>query len=159
MFSLRPAAPADLLPLAESLASLELFAAYGLGNAAVLHARWKGGMDRGDRFWIAEHSGQPAAICWWLPRGAFALAPYLRLLAVAPQHQGHGLGAKLLTKFEAETADSTHGWFLLVSEHNTMASSFYQRAGYVEAGRLPGFAAPNVTERVLWKPPPKTAQR
>lgn len=149
--SLRPVAPGDVPALARALALLPLFTAYKL-DAPALEARFRGALERGEGLWLAEETGAPVGVCWFLRRGSFGTGAYLRTLAVAPGRHGGGLGARLLEAYERETADAPGGWFLLVSDFNDGAQRFYARHGYQEVGRLPGFAAPGVTERIFWKP-------
>ena len=82
----------------------------------------------------------------------FALAGYLRTLAVAPGSHGRGTGALLLAAYERGCESPSGGWFLLTSGFNDGAQRFYQRHGYREVGRLPpGFASPGISEVIFWK--------
>lgn len=60
--------------------------------------------------------------------------------AVLPEHQGLRIGARLLTAAEAATLE--HGYATLrleVRADNAAARALYQRAGYREMQRLPGY--------------------
>lgn len=150
---IREASTNDLSPLAKALAPLELFRRYNLGPAA-LEKRWRGALERGEGLVVALAHGRLAGICWFIARGAFGTAAYLRTLAVAEEAQGSGVGARLLHAFEERTQSPSGGWVLLASDFNDGAQRFYQRHGYREVGRMPDFAAPGVTEVILWKPAP-----
>ena len=150
--SVRPALERDLELLAGPLAVLPLFTAYGM-DAAALQARWMEGLGRGDRLLVAEEAGCLLGLCWFLPRGMFGTAGYLRTIALVPQAHGKGIGPLLLQAFEDGCDRPPGGWFLLTSDFNEGAQRFYRRHGYVEVGRLPpGFAAPGIGEVLFWKP-------
>ena len=148
---LRAASPGDVAPLAEALAPLPLFSAYGF-TAAQLTERFQGALSRGEGLVVACVGGEPVGVCWFLESGTFATGSYLRLLAVKPGLQGRGVGERLLRAWEARGASAGGGLFLLASDFNGAAHRFYARHGYREMGRLPGFARPGVTEVIFWKP-------
>jgi ribosomal protein S18 acetylase RimI-like enzyme len=148
---IRPATPEDLPALATALAPLPLFKAYGL-DATALAARFRGALERGEGLLLALDESGPVGVCWFLTRGTFGTGAYLRTLALREDRQGSGLGARLLEAYEAGCGDPPGGFFLLTSDFNEGAQRFYQRHGYGQVGRLPGFAAPGVTELVWWKP-------
>lgn len=61
---------------------------------------------------------------------------FVKLLAVAPEARGHGIGAQLLARAEAlARADGLVGIYLDTFEFQ--APRFYLREGYREVGRLP----------------------
>lgn len=63
-------------------------------------------------------------------------------LAVRPQAQGRGVGGRLVGEGAVEAA--TRGavrLFLEVAADNTPALALYARAGFIEAGRRPGYYA------------------
>jgi ribosomal protein S18 acetylase RimI-like enzyme len=86
-----------------------------------------------------------------VPRGAFGRSPYLRLLVVAPDAVGRGVGSALMEAFEAAAFAAAADAFLLVTYDNDAAQRFYLRRGYVEVGRLPDYVRPGITEVVLRK--------
>lgn len=151
---IRPATPEDLTALAPRLAALPLFTAYGM-DAAKLASRWADGLKKGDGLFVAEADGALLGVCWYLQRGVFGTAGYLRTIALVPEAHGQGVGPLLLKAYEDGCGQPSGGWFLLTSDFNEGAQRFYQRHGYTEVGRLPGFAAPNITEIIFWKPRPR----
>lgn len=64
----------------------------------------------------------------------------LLTIAVAPEAQGHGIGAKLLRDFEQSAANrgATRA-FLEVAEDNTIARALYQKAGWTTCGQRPAY--------------------
>ena len=100
---------------------------------------------------VAEDGGCIVGFAWIEPRGAFCWAPYLRLIAVAPDVRGGGIGGALLEEFERRTADVGRDWCLLVSDFNRRAIAFYVGHGYARAGELPDFARPGITEVLMVK--------
>ena len=154
---IRAAVAEDVAPLAEVLAPLPLFSAYGF-TAEELGARFHGALSRGEGLLVALQDGAPVGVCWFLESGTFATGSYLRLLAVKPGLQGRGVGEQLLRAWEARGASAKGGLFLLASDFNEAAHRFYARHGYREVGRLPGFARPGVTEVIFWKPRAESTQ-
>ncbi len=88
---------------------------------------------------------------WIEPKGAFGHAPYLKLIAVDEKNRSSGVGALLLGEFERRTVSIGSAWLLLVSDFNQMAVSFYERHGYVQAGKLPSFAREGIDEIIMYK--------
>ena len=62
---------------------------------------------------------------------------YLLTLAVCPEFRGKGIGSALLKRCEdAFEADSAR---LFVDDRNQAAVRLYQKAGYRQTGRIPGY--------------------
>ncbi len=147
----RPLEARDIPVCARIVADAPLWRRYGYGAercAADLGAALEG---RKDVLLCAELAGAPVGLAWVLPRGTFGRSPYLKLIAVAAEHRGGGLGALLLTAAEEIGAGELT---LLVSDFNDQAQRFYLAHGYREVGALPDFVLPGVTERILRKAPP-----
>jgi GNAT superfamily N-acetyltransferase len=150
--TLRPATVEDLPSLARGVTALTLFRRYHFHDPRVLQLAWEEALRKGELLWVAEQSGEPVGVAWFLRQGAFGMGAYLRTLAVVDPAQGRGVGAKLLQTFEAQTREAPGGWFLLVSDFNLDAQRFYSRWGYHPVGRLPGLVIPDVAELLFWKP-------
>jgi ribosomal protein S18 acetylase RimI-like enzyme len=95
--------------------------------------------------------GAPRGFAWYLPSGTFAAGGYLRLIALAPGGERHGLGGALLDAVERDVAAHARHLFLLVSDWNDGARRFYARRGYAEVGRLPAFVLPDTDEIICCK--------
>ncbi|MEM1386201.1 MAG: GNAT family N-acetyltransferase [Pseudomonadota bacterium] len=64
----------------------------------------------------------------------------LLTLAVAPELRRSGIGSRLLHRFEvAAAANGAKSVLLEVSQDNEAARALYRRAGYLAAGRRPGY--------------------
>ena len=73
----------------------------------------------------------------------------LLTLAVPPEARRQGRGRALLAAFEAEALDREAAIaFLEVADDNAAARALYRGAGYVEAGRRPGYYATSRGGRV-----------
>ena len=146
--TVRPFRADDVAPAASIIAdtplwrdryAIDLQRAQGLLRAA---------LDRGDGLIAAENAGTLAGFAWYVAKGAFAKSGYLRIIAVSPAQRGGGVGAAVLTAVESAVGGDL---VILVSDFNDDAQRFYQRHGYAEIGRLPGYVLPGVAEVILWK--------
>lgn len=106
---------------------------------------------RGEPVFVLEEEGAAQGFAWMVERGAFARAPYLRLIAVAPEGRSAGRGAALLEAFDAHARTLSADAFLLVSDFNEGGRRFYARHGWVEVGRVPDMVVPGVAEVILRK--------
>ena len=146
----RPAEAHELGALASFVRGHPLFDRYGIEPASLERAL-SAGIEAGDAVLVAEADGRLRGFAWWSPRGAFARSPYLRLLIVAPDAVGRGVGSALMDAFEAAAFATAADVFLLVTHDNDAAQRFYLRRGYVEVGRLADYVRPAITEVVLRK--------
>ena len=96
---IREATPGDADLVAKRLGGLPLLARYGM-SPADLARRLREAMARGDGVLVACDESGPIGFAWFLAGGTFALGGYLRLIAVAPEHQSKSLGAALLGEVE-----------------------------------------------------------
>lgn len=85
------------------------------------------------------------------PEPVFARGGYLRALGVSPSMRRRGIGKRLLSFAEKETARSAQCLYLCVSAFNRKAQAFYQDRGYVRAGKLAGLIVPGESEYIYWK--------
>jgi GNAT superfamily N-acetyltransferase len=146
----RPAVESDVPALAALVAGHPLFERYGVlpANLATSLAR---ALARGDHVWVDDVGFGARAFAWWTPTGAFARSPYLRLLVVAAEATGGGVGARLLDAVEAGAFAVARDLFALANVENDGARRFYARRGYDEVGRLDDYVAPGLHEVVLRK--------
>jgi ribosomal protein S18 acetylase RimI-like enzyme len=147
---IRPLEDGEIDALANQLAALPLLARYGR-TPAFLAGDLRSAAARGDGLLVHADGGPADGLAWFLSAGTFGLGGYLRLLAIAPAAQGRGAGAALLAAFEAAVAARSRHAFLLVSDFNRPAQTFYRRHGYAEVGRLPALVVPDIDELVYWK--------
>ncbi len=141
---------ADTPACAEMACASDIGARYGF-EAGALAGEMAAAIGRGAELFVAEKAGRTVGFAWAEPRGAFASAPYLRLIVVAESERGSGVGAALLSEFERRTAHVGRDWCLLVSDFNKPARRFYERRGYRKAGVLPDFARPGIAEILMVK--------
>ncbi len=111
-----------------------------------------GSMAGATSLFVAELDGRIAGFAWTEARGAFCIAPYLRLIAVERGLRGSGLGSLLLAEFEARTQASGRDFCLLVSGFNEGAIAFYEGRGYRRRGVLPDFVREGIDEVLMVKP-------
>jgi ribosomal protein S18 acetylase RimI-like enzyme len=136
--------------LARLVGGHPLFERYGIEPESLERALCDG-TRAGDAVLVAEADGGIRGFAWWTPRGAFGRSPYLRLLVVANDAVGHGVGSTLMDAFETAAFAAAGDVFLLVTHDNDAARRFYQRRGYEEIGRLPDYVREGITEVVLRK--------
>jgi len=149
--TVRPLAPGEAPALAARLAELPLLRRYRR-DAAQLAGDLEGAVAQGEVVLVhAEDAHAPDGLAWFSLRGTFLLGGYLKLLAVAPEAGGRGVGRRLLQAFEAEVARASRHAFLLVSDFNEDAQRFYERAGFVRVGALPELVLRGVSELIYWK--------
>lgn len=105
--------------------------------------------ESGNQLALARHKGKPQGFILWTTVGL--LNGYIRTVAVAPQHQGKGVGRQLIEHAEQAILSQSPNVFLCVSSFNPRAQSLYERLGYVQIGRLESFLIPGHDEYLLRK--------
>jgi ribosomal protein S18 acetylase RimI-like enzyme len=150
-FAIRTMVESDAQACANIACASEIGERYGF-EASSLAAKLQAASRGTGELFVAELAGGIVGFVWAEPRGAFASAPYLRLIAVSEFARGSGLGSTLLAEFEARTASVGRDWCLLVSDFNVGAQAFYERHGYRRIGVLPDFAVPGIAEVFMAKP-------
>ncbi len=150
----------DLTPCARIIATDPLWQRYHvtLPRARrtlrqVLVAARRGGRAARDagEFAVAHSRGQAVGFIWFRLDGTFHHSGYVRLVGVAPQAQGHGIGRRLMAYAERRMFKAGPNVFLMVSEFNTKAQAFYKKLGYAEVGSIPGYVVRGITERLYRK--------
>jgi GNAT superfamily N-acetyltransferase len=98
-------------------------------------------------------AGEPLTGMAWLCLAPRILggAAYLRLLLVADEAQGQGLGADLLQALETHARQTANHCYLLTTTDNAAARRFYERHGYRHVGDLPGLVWPDLDEALYHK--------
>ena len=147
-----PATPEDLLPLAGLMASSPLLRRYGAtlrGATAALRRAYAAG----DTLLVAwSPDGALAGVAWLILTRVLDEGAYLRLLVLAEEHQGQGLGSALLRAAQvvARRGRARH-LYLLVTVDNSRARHFYESHGFRHVGDLPGLVRPGLDEALYHK--------
>jgi ribosomal-protein-alanine N-acetyltransferase len=102
---------------------------------------------------VAEREGQVAGFCVvdWKQEAGRKLGHFITI-DVAPELRRNGLGRLLMQAGEAELAGM--GCFAIALEvamNNAGAQAFYERLGYRDTGRIPGYYADGTDAQVLRK--------
>ena len=143
----------DIRACASIMAENSLWQRYGVSLEAAVR-RFSSVDPEHDIVFIAESEGNVVGFCWFIEKGAFNRAGYIQLIGVAPDKQGRGIGEALLEAAEKISFANHREMFLTVSDFNENAREFYYRMGYEQAGALPGFVLPDITELILRKKVP-----
>lgn len=120
---------------------------------SVVQAQFEEGLQQQDIMLVSD-AGSDTRACgftWCLPRGAFGLSAYLRLIGVRQDHAKLGIGSALLAETERAAARHSRDLFLLVSDFNVDAQRFYRRHGYAQIGQISGYVLPDVAELIFRK--------
>jgi ribosomal protein S18 acetylase RimI-like enzyme len=148
----------DMPIIADWMAATPLWQRYNLGRDHILTLLSTAVDDDTNRLIVADHSPERGRIhtavgfAWVILRGAFGRNAYLKLIGVHPEFTGHHIGGVLLDAVEQIARDNDQDLFLMTSDFNTDAHRFYERQGYRQVGAIPGYALPEVTELIFWKP-------
>jgi ribosomal protein S18 acetylase RimI-like enzyme len=73
------------------------------------------------------------------------------VIAVKREYRSKGIGKALLRKFEKIGFEKANRVFLLVSDFNEKAQSFYTKLGYKKVGQIPDLFKKGVAEKILVK--------
>jgi ribosomal protein S18 acetylase RimI-like enzyme len=146
---IRSAAVGDLAALATLMAESPLLRRYRTTRDGALDALTTALAD-GDELLVA---GEPVAALAWLTFAPRMLngAAYLRLLLVAAEASGRGLGSRLLAAAEASSRARARHLYLLVTSDNAAARRFYERRGYRYVGDLPGLVWSDLDETLYYR--------
>jgi len=142
----------DIATIVNWLVLVPLWQRYHVSIATV-QAQFEEGLRQQDIMLVSD-SGSDARACgftWCLPRGAFGLSAYLRLIGVRQDQAKLGIGSALLVQTERMAADRSRDLFLLVSDFNVDAQRFYRRHGYEQIGQISGYVLPDVAELIFRK--------
>lgn len=84
-------------------------------------------------------------------RSPWLAGPYLQLLAVLPEHQGQGIGHRVLAWMEAEARGPFGNLWLCVSAFNVRAAAFYRCHGFASVATLDALIKPEIDEILMRK--------
>ncbi|QPC80646.1 GNAT family N-acetyltransferase [Phototrophicus methaneseepsis] len=143
--------PAHMDACVHIMLTNELWQAYGMNSAkaeAFFHSCYT---DATATLLVALVDAQPVGFICYYKHGTLYSGGYIRSIGVDPYHQGYGVGEQLMDAAEADIAYHTHDVFLLSSDFNTRAHTFYQRRGYQSIGPLADYIKRGITEIIFWK--------
>lgn len=108
-----------------------------------------------DKFRIAMISDKIVGFVWYTLNGAFALYPYLHTIVVDEKYRGTGIGKRLMIDYERTCLEMRRELrgksFLVVSDDNLCARSFYKQLGYAELFPVENLFRKGVTEILMKK--------
>ena len=151
MFEIRAMTPDDTGPVAQWMTQIEPWVRYS-ANPERVQARLGKGIADGDVVLTVDAGDAKACgFAFCALTGMFDRSPYLRWLAIHPEHSGAGIGAALLTAVEDAVKPHDRDLFLLAADFNTGAQRFYKRQGYRQMAMLPDYVVAGVAEVLYWK--------
>lgn len=150
--TIRPMASEDIAIVANWMLLIPLWQRYRV-TAAAAQMQFEEGLKQQDILLVSDAGAENRAcgFAWCLPKGAFGLSAYLRLIGVRQDQAGLGIGSVLLAETERAAAQHSKDLFLLVSDFNTDAQRFYRRHGYEHIGKIAGYVLPDVAELIFRK--------
>lgn len=101
--------------------------------------------------YVAELDTKVLGFVWWIQRGAFFHSGYIRLIGVSADVRSLGVGKSLVSTAEQACATQSKDMFLMVSDFNTEAQSFYRRLGYQQIGAVPDYVIAGISEHIMYK--------
>jgi GNAT superfamily N-acetyltransferase len=145
-----PASAADLPAMAQLMAASSLLQRYRVTEADASRSL-QGAFHDADALLISrEPSLNGLAWLSFAPR-VLNGAAYLRLLLVAENARGVGIGSRLLAAAEGHARQTANHVYLLATTDNVDARRFYERHGYRHVGDLPGLVWPDLNEALYHK--------
>ena len=151
MFNIRPMTVDDAPHVAQWMAQIDPWVRYGVVPERV-QARLEKGIAGGDIVLTVDVDGaRGRGLAFCALTGMFDRSPYLRWLAIHPDHSGGGVGAALLTAVEDAVKPHDRDLFLLAADFNTGARRFYERQGYRQMTAVTDYVVAGVAEVLYWK--------
>jgi ribosomal protein S18 acetylase RimI-like enzyme len=83
--------------------------------------------------------------------GCFGKFSYLSVLAVKKRYRSKGVGKQLINKLEEIGFKKADRVFILVSDFNKKAQSFYKRLGYKKVGKISDLFKNGISEHLVVK--------
>lgn len=84
-------------------------------------------------------------------RHPWLYGPYLSMLAIFPEHHGHGHGAAVLDWLAREAEGVSRNVWVCASTFNQRAIGFYRRHGFEPVGEIPELVADGFSELLMRK--------
>ncbi len=120
-------------------------------GALVAAARGGRAAHTAGEFVVAERGHEVEGFIWFRLDGTFHHSGYVRWVGVSPQAQGRGIGRRLMRYAEDRMFSDGPNVFLMVSDFNKRAQTFYEKLGYTRVGMIPDYVVPGVTEYLYRK--------
>lgn len=152
----RPMQLPDACICAKWMVETPLWQRYGVTQASA-QQRFELALEGRATIAVAEREGprfghkQLLGFVWYTISGAFERSGYIPLIGVSPGEYGQGIGRLLMDYAEGQVFQQVGELFLLVSDFNEPAQSFYQRRGYIQIGVLPDYILPGISELIYFK--------
>ena len=142
---------ADVAACASIVLAVPLWKPYGVADAEAARAPFEDVLSGRCLGLVAEDAGRVVGYVVFTVRGTFVHSGYVRSVAVAPEAQRRGVGARLMDAAEAAILAHGPNVFLLVAVWNTGAQRFYERRGYHRIGEIADFIRRGITELLYRK--------
>ena len=104
-----------------------------------------------EKIYTAHIKEDVVGVVWYDLKGAFCIAPYLRLIIVDKKYKGMNIGSYLIDFYEKQCVKENKHYFLLVSDFNSKAIKFYETKGYIRIGIILSFVKKNINEIIMMK--------
>ena len=85
---------------------------------------------------LSLQDGKVTGFIVFYVKEAFPLGGYVKAIGVHVRHRRQGIGRRLMRFAESRILKQWPNVFLLVSDFNTDAQSFYEKLGYSKIGRI-----------------------
>lgn len=139
---IRPLQPTDIPALAAALSQMNPWRRLGFSDDGL--AGYLARADVGLTRMVVERDGVAVAVL--ALRSPWLRGPYVELLAVVPEHQGHGVGAQLLAWAAGQGGGNL---WVCVSSFNARARQFYVRNGFAPVASLSDLVASGTDEILM----------
>ena len=106
--------------------------------------------DKGNQVYIANIIDEPCGLLILQDRGV-AGSPYIKSVAIAPNHRSKGIGKLLLDFAENMYRPASKHIFLCVSSFNQQAQKFYLTNGYETVGEFKDYIVDGYSELLMHK--------
>ena len=103
----------------------------------------------GQEVYVASEGDAPAGFIIISMNGAFI--GYIRIVCVAAEHRGSGVGTELIRFAEERIFRDSPNAFLCVSSFNPRARALYERLGYEAVGELRDYLIRGASEILMRK--------
>jgi ribosomal protein S18 acetylase RimI-like enzyme len=140
---IRTAAARDISAIIHLSVVTGMFAAEDTGDVkALLDAHFSAGADADGVCLVDDEEGVVRAAAYCAPEAATDRVWNLTMIAVHPDHQGHGLGGALMARLEDTLR--AHGQRMMVVDTSGLPQydrtrAFYERNGYQKVAHIPDF--------------------